>query len=354
MRLLNTGCQPTDEGIAPELQKVCRKTVWRGFLAVIMTVCAAMPGATTAAAADFPKQKPLSLVVPYPAGGASDASARLFASLISRDLSQQVIVENVGGGTGMLGVRRVLHNAPDGYTFLHGSPNEVILSPLLNAAATYVPEDMRLVQPITEATVVLLAKSELPVNTLDEFIALARAPGAKALTYGTVGIGSLYNIMGDYLGKRVGATFVHVPYRGAAPAMQDLIGKQIDFAILPYQSAMDGMSKNGQLKIITTFSKTLPGPLNHLPKISDSKIVPDFEYTIAGGYYVRKDAPAVAMQTLRVAIGHALADPELRERQENEGKNVLHAMSEQESDAYFAQQVARYREMVRALNLQPM
>ncbi|KAG0745743.1 hypothetical protein G6F24_015833 [Rhizopus arrhizus] len=130
----------------------------------------------------------------------------------------------------MLGARRVLPSAPDGYTFLHGSANEVILSPFLNTAARYKPEDFSLTQPISEATIVLLARADLPVSTVDDFIAYAKRPGAKPLTFGSVGVGSLYHIMTEYLGRRVGAEFLHVPYRGAAHALQDLIGRQVDFA----------------------------------------------------------------------------------------------------------------------------
>ncbi|CAB3672366.1 ABC transporter substrate-binding protein [Achromobacter piechaudii] len=318
--------------------------------AVCLAAFAAMPQAY----ADYPEKKPLSLVVPYPAGGASDASARQFGVHIAHALRQQVVVENVGGGAGMLGARRVLTSAPDGYTFLHGSPNEVILSPLLNAAAHYQPEDFRLTQPISEATIVLLARADLPVSNVDEFIDLAKRPGAKPLTFGTVGVGSLYHIMTEYLGRRVGAQFLHVPYRGAAPALQDLIGGQVDFAVLPYQQAMLGMAAKQQLKILTSFSNALPPPLAELPLISQSKAIPDFVYTIAGGYYVRQDTPAPEVDTLRRAVAYALEQPELRERMQAEGRRLLAPMSQAEADAYAKAEVDKYRQMIQALGLKPM
>lgn len=305
-------------------------------------------------AADYPAKKPLSLIVPYPAGGASDASARQFGVHIAQALKQQVVVENVGGGAGMLGARRVLTSPADGYTFLHGSANEVILSPFLNAAAHYKPEDFRLTQPISEATIVLLARADLPVNNVDEFIAYARRPGARPLTFGSVGVGSLYHIMTEYLGRRVGAEFLHVPYRGAAPALQDLLGRQVDFAVLPYQQAMEDMAGQQRLKILTTFSSTLPAPLAKLPLISQSKTIPDFVYTIAGGYYVRHDTPAPEVATLRRAVGHALEQPDLRERMEAEGRLLLQPMSQQDADAYAVAQVAKYQQMIQALGLKPM
>lgn len=319
--------------------------------AFCLAACAAIP---LAHAADYPAQKPLSLIVPYPAGGASDASARQFGVHIAKALNQQVIVENVGGGAGMLGARRVLTSAPDGYTFLHGSANEIILSPFLNTAAHYKPEDFRLTQPISEATIVLLARADLPVSSVDEFIAYAKRPGAKPLTFGSVGVGSLYHIMTEYLGRLVGAEFLHVPYRGAAPALQDLIGRQVDFAVLPYQQAMEGMAAQQQLKILTSFSDKLPAPLSKLPLISQSKTIPDFVYTIAGGYYVRQDTPAPAVDILRRAVGYALEQPDLRQRMEAEGRLLLQPMAQQDADAYAAAQVAKYREMIQTLGLKPM
>lgn len=319
--------------------------------AIFLAACAAAP---LAQAADYPGDKPLSLIVPYPAGGASDASARQFGVHIAHALKQQVVVENVGGGAGMLGARRVLTSAPDGYTFLHGSANEVILSPFLNTAARYKPEDFRLTQPISEATIVLLARADLPVSNVDDFIAYAKRPGAKPLTFGSVGVGSLYHIMTEYLGRREGAEFLHVPYRGAAPALQDLIGRQVDFAVLPYQQAMEGMAAQQQLKILTTFSDVLPASLAKLPLISQSRTIPDFVYTIAGGYYVRQDTPAPAVDTLRRAVGYALEQPDLRERMEAEGRLLLRPMSQQDADAYAVAQVAKYRQMIDALGLKPM
>lgn len=324
-------------------------------LAACLAVAIAMLlPATPALAADYPGKKPLSLVVPYPAGGASDASARQFGVHIAAALKQQVVVENVGGGAGMLGARRVLTSPPDGYTFLHGSPNEVILSPFLNAAAHYKPTDFRLTQPISEATIVLLVRPDLPVNSVDEFIAYAKRPGASPLTFGSVGVGSLYHIMTEYLGRKVGAEFLHVPYRGAAPALQDLIGRQVDFAVLPYQQAMQGMAAQRQLKILTTFSSALPKPLTDLPLISQSKIIPDFVYTIAGGYYVRQDTPEAEVATLRSAVGYALQQPDLRDRMEAEGRLLLPPMSQQDADAYATAQVAQYQQMIQTLGLKPM
>ena len=113
-----------------------------------------------------------------------------------------------------------------------------------------------------------------------------------------------------------------MPYKGAAPALQGLAGGEVDFAILPYQSSFDSMQGMGRLKVLTEFSRALPAPLKHIPLISLSRQVPDFEYTISGGYFVRQGTPAERVAALRKAIGEALAKPDVRARLEAEGRTV--------------------------------
>lgn len=319
----------------------------------LLTALAALPFASARAAAPYPTVKPITLVVPYPAGGASDASARILSGPIGESLGQQVIVENVAGGTGILGAMRVLNTGGDGYAMLHGSPNEVILSPLTNKAARYQPEDFRLTQAISEVVLVLLTRQGLEPRSLDEFIAYAREKRGTPLTYGSVGIGSLYHLVTEYLGKRIGADFLHVPYKGAAPVLQDLSGGQIDFAVLPFQTSMLGLVEQGRMNLLTTFSNTLPPPLAQLPKIGSSREMPDFEYTIGGGYFVPRGVPDEAVDKLRVAVGSAIAKPEIRERMEAEGRLVRQPGSQQESDDYFAAEIDKYRKLVEAVGFEP-
>ncbi|MGE8317870.1 MAG: tripartite tricarboxylate transporter substrate binding protein [Comamonas sp.] len=298
--------------------------------------------------------KPLSLVVPYPAGGASDVSARIFAESIGKSVKQQVVVENYGGGTGLIGAGKVLSAPADGYTFFHGGAADVFLTPMLNTAARYKPQDFALVAPISEANIMLLVRNGIPAQTLDEFLAYAKQHQGKPLTYGTVGIDSMYHLMGDSLAARLGLPFLHVPYKGAAPALQDLAGGQVDFAILPYQASFEGMQQQGRLKILSSFAKVLPAPLKHIALISQSKLVPDFEYTIAGGYFVKVGTPPERMAVLRKAIGEALANPEIRTKLEQEGRNVASPIAtQQQADDSFNTQYKRAADLIRSVGRQP-
>lgn len=301
------------------------------------------------AAESFPT-KPLSLVVPYPAGGASDTSARIFGESISKSVRQQVIVENYGGGTGLIGANKVLGAAADGYTFFHGSINEVFLAPMLNPAARYKPQDFILAAPISDANIVLLVRNGIAADTLDKFLDYARQSKGKPLTYATVGIDSIYHLMGDALGARIGTPFLHVPYKGGAPALQGLAGGEVDFAILPYQSSFDAMQQQGRLRILTCFSRTLPPALQHIPRITQSRQVPDFEYAISGGYFVKHGTPADRVAVLRKAIGEALNKPEIRAKLESEGRTVAQPIDSQaQASQVFDLYMARVTQLIRSV-----
>ncbi|GAO25900.1 extra-cytoplasmic solute receptor [Alicycliphilus sp. B1] len=301
-------------------------------------------------AADAFPAKPLTLVVPYPAGGASDASARIFAESFTQSLNQQVIVENYGGGTGLIGANKVLSAPADGYTFLHGSPNEVILPPMLNPAARYKPWDFVFAAPITTASIVLLVRNGIPAGTMDEFLDYARQQKDKPLTYASVGIDSLYHLMGDALATRLNLPFLHVPYKGAAPALQDLAGGQVDFGILPYQTSFDGMQAQGRLKVISSFSKDMAPGLKHIAPITQSKQIPDFVHEIGGGYFMRKGTPADRVAALRKAIGEAVVKPEIRSRLEAEGRKVAQPTETQaQADAAFKEMTDRIAALLKVL-----
>ncbi|MFT3800322.1 MAG: tripartite tricarboxylate transporter substrate binding protein [Burkholderiaceae bacterium] len=306
----------------------------------------ALPG--TALADDAFPSRLINLVVPYPAGGSSDVSARIFAGSFTTTLKQQVVVENIGGGTGVLGANRVLQAPADGYMLFHGSANEIFLAPMLNPAARYRPSDFGYVAPISEATLVLLTRHDLPVRTIDEFIDYAKADPARQLTYGTVGVDSMYHLMGEALALRTRTNLLHVPYKGGAPALQDVAGGQVDFAILPYQTNFQAMQAQQRLRILTSFSRALPAPLADIPLITQSRHVPDFVYTIGGGYFVRKGTPVERLDVLRHAVEVALTTPDIRARLEQEGRHVAKPIRTQaEADQAFADQHQRITSLVR-------
>ena len=226
---------------------------------------------------------------------------------------------------------------------------------MLNPSVKFSPQDFRAVIIQSEATLVLVARNGLPASSLDEFLNYAKANKDKPLSYATVGIDSQYHLMGEALAKRVGANFLHVPYKGSAPALADLGGGQVDFAILAYQASIDGMAQQKRLQIASSFSKEVPPPLKHIPLISSSKLVPDFVHTINGGYFVRKEMAEPLIARLREAVCAGLEVPEVRARLEAEGRLVAKpAKTQAEVDAVFKQQLARYQKLVTDVGRKPL
>lgn len=211
------------------------------FLRTLALAAGMLLGAQAALAQTYPV-KPVNLMVPYPAGGPSDAIARIFNTQLGKELGQQVLVENLGGVSGALAAQKVLAAPADGYYIFQGSPNEVILSPLANSAVKLKAEDFRLVHPVADAVMVFVTRKDLPVSSVDELIALARKSADKPLTYGSVGIGSLYHLILEQAQAQTGIKLAHVPYKGNAPLLQDIAGGQVDFAVLVYSAAMGALA----------------------------------------------------------------------------------------------------------------
>ena len=200
--------------------------------------------AASVAAQPYPN-KPVTLMVPYPAGGLSDVIARTVNNTLSKNMGQPVIVENLGGASGSIAAQKVLNSPSDGQIIFQGSPNELILAPLAISAVKFKSEDFRLVQMIATAQIAFLARKDLPVSNVDEFLDYARkqAKEGKPVTYASVGPGSFYHLLGEHLSKVTNIEMTHVPYKGAAPANQDLLGGQVDIFLAPFGKSYEELNK---------------------------------------------------------------------------------------------------------------
>ena len=297
--------------------------------------------------------KPVNLMVPYPAGGPSDAAARIFTAPLGKELGQPVIVENLGGVSGALAAQKVLSAPADGYYLFQGSPNEVILAPLANAAVKLKAEDFRLVHPVTDAVMVFVTRKDLPVNNVDELIALARKSGDKPLTYGSVGVGSLYHLILEDVQQRTGTRMLHAPYKGNAPLLTDLGGGSIDFAVLVYSAGMGTMAEQGRLKVIGQLGAQRSELLKNVPTVSEGKELKDMSYKIWSGFMVPKNTPEDVVQRLHKAIGETLKDPGVRSQLAAQTQLAAPPMTLAESAKFYESEIARYRAIAKAINLQP-
>lgn len=297
--------------------------------------------------------KPVTLMVPYPAGGPSDASARIFATPLGKELGQQVIVDNLGGVSGALAAQKVLGAPADGYYIFQGTANELILSPLANAAVKLKAEDFRLVHPQIEAVMVFVTRADLGVKSVDELVALAKKSADKPLTFGSVGIGSLYHLILEEVQQTAGIKLQHVPYKGNAPLLTDLGGGQVDFAVLAYSAAMGALADQGKLKVIGQLGLKRSELLKNVPTAEEGQSLKGLDYKIWGGFFVRKDTPEAVVQRLHAAIGKTVVDPTVRSQLAAQTQLAAAPMSLADAAKFYAAETARYRAIAKKINLQP-
>ncbi len=317
-----------------------RLAVWAGLVLVA--------GATSAQSV-----KPVNLMVPYPAGGPSDVVARIFNTPLGKEMGRQVLVENLGGVAGALGAQKVLAAPADGNYILQGSPNEVILSPLANAAVKLKAEDFRLVHPVADGVMVFVTRKDLGVNTVDELVALARKNASRPLTYGSVGIGSLYHLIVESAQAQTGIQLAHVPYKGNAPLLQDLAGGQVDFAVLVYSAGLGALVDQGRLKVIGQLGAQRSELLKNVPAMSETQSLKHMNFRVWIGFLVPSSTPADAVQKLHAAVGKTLQDPAVRQQLAAQTLLASPPMTLAESASFYEAETARYRGIARQINLKP-
>jgi tripartite-type tricarboxylate transporter receptor subunit TctC len=309
-----------------------------------------------AAAQAFPT-KPVTLLVPYPAGGLSDVIARMVEKPFSKAAGQLVIVDNLGGASGAIAAQKVLNTPADGHLVYQGSPNELILAPLAMQSVKYKAEDWRMVQVIGSFPMAVLARKGLAANNIDELVALAKKSAAegKPLTYASVGVGSLYHFVGEHFADSIGTQMTHVPYKGLAPALQDLGGNLVDVAFFVVDSRLPGFVDQGLFKVLATLAQ--PGKpeakfLEKYPSINESKGFKDFTFDAWTGYFVRKDTPEAVVVALNKQLASAMNDPEARKKLGDLGGRVPPMFSVADAQKEFERQTARFRTIAKAIKLE--
>ncbi len=308
----------------------------------------------SALAQNFPG-KPVTLMVPYPAGGVSDVIARTLNTTLAKHLGQTVLVENLGGASGAIAAQKVLNSPADGHLIFQGSPNELILAPLSNAAIKHKPEDFRLVQMITVNPLVMLARKDFAASNADEFLAHARRAAAanKPITYASVGPGSMYHLLGEHLSKVSGIEMTHVPYKGGAPAIQDLMAGQVDIFMTVYGKGYVQLVEEGKLKAPVVLSADRQDYFKKSPPLQDGAGLKGFVFDMWAGYFVHKDTPEPVVQALHKALSEVANDPAVRAALEDQAMIVPRPQPLAAMAKIYADNTARYRAIARAMNLQP-
>jgi tripartite-type tricarboxylate transporter receptor subunit TctC len=295
--------------------------------AVIVALTAAY-AVRPAAAQDWPT-RPLTLVVPWAAGGGTDVMGRIVARRMSEILGQQVMVENISGAGGMVGSTHVAKSLPDGYTFVFGSRSDAINMTLYKHPTYSLQNDLAPVVLVAEQPTVLVARKDFPADTLQDFIAYVKR-NAATIRMGSAGIGATGFVDCAIFNGMIGVNVQAIPYRGSGPAMQDLIGRQFDYMCTISGSAA-GPLQSDLIKGIAAFSRER---LGSLPNVSTAdELGMQFEASTWFGFFVPKATPAGIITKLHDAAVAAMETPWVQEQLAKNGTYVV--APEHRSTAYF-------------------
>ncbi len=304
-----------------------------------------------AMAQNYPN-KPISLIVPYPAGGPSDFFARKVQPEASAKLGKTVVVENLGGAGGSIGLTKVVNAPADGYTLSLGSPMELVLAPMAIQGVKYKSEDFKLVSQFTTTVTILAVRNSLNVKTVDELMASARKNANKPLSYGSVGPGSLYHLIGEKFSQLTQTEMLHVPYKGIAPLLNDLMGGQIDMAFLPMAGSIPQTILDGKIQGLAVTAKTPHALFKQFPPMAAMKGLEAMEFDIWAGVQVHRNTPDHVVNALNKAFYAAADLPENRKAFESNGSMVLPSRTPTELARIYQGEIERYRAIAKSINLQ--
>ena len=315
--------------------------------AVVLTAaaCACVP----ALAQEYP-HKAITIVVPYGPGGSTDLLARAVAQKMSESMGQPVIVENRGGGGGMIGSDFVARAAPDGYTLVLGTSATHGTVKFTSKALAYDPvKDFTAITDGAEAPLVLAVHSSVPANNVKEFVEYVKKNPGK-ISYGSSGTGSPHHMAGELFNQMTGIDMIHVPYRGSGQAMQDLVGGQIAAAFLTLSTAIP-QARGGKIRIIGLIETKRQTSAPDIPTIGES--VPGYAIPVSWlGFFGPAGLPAPIVKRLNTELVRALHAPDVRAKLEAAGLPVL-GQSAEEFAAVVRDTVESFRKIATSANIKP-
>ena len=288
------------------------------WLAAMVVAIVALGWTAALSAQPYPV-RPITMIVPFPAGGATDTLARYLAEQMRPVLGQSIIIENVGGAAGSIGVGRAVRSPPDGYTLSIGTSTTHMLTGGLYALPFDLLRDLEPVIYIGSEPLLIAARKNLPADDLRGLIAYLKANPDK-VSVGIAGVGAAGHLAGIAFQKETGTKFQFVPYRGNAPAMQDLLAGQIDFMMEP-SSNFRSLVATGSIKPFAVTGKTrLPSSLD-IPTAEEAGL-PGFSASLWYGLWVPKDTPKDIVEKLNATIRQVLADPTVQKRFDDLGIQI--------------------------------
>jgi tripartite-type tricarboxylate transporter receptor subunit TctC len=326
-----------------------RRTIIAFAVAITVTLLPSL--AHTQSAPQSWPTRPVTMVVPFAAGGPMDVVGRIMAQSLSEQLGQQVVVENVGGGGGMTGSARVAKAAPDGYQFGLGNVGTHAVSQSLSKNPPYrVATDFAPVALFADLSLVLVTRKDLPANNLQEFIAFTKANQDK-MQFASASAGSATHLGCALLNAAIGVNVTHVPYRGGGPAMQDVIAGRIDYICID-TPAVVSLIASGDIKGLAVLSSARTASLPDVPTAQEQGLA-GFEAANWAAFFMPKDTPAPIVARLQAASVSAIDSEAVRKRMKEIGVDPV--PPERRSSEYLAKfvdtEIAKWAGPVKASGL---
>ena len=317
-------------------------------LLLAAALCASLPAVAFAQA--WPAAKPITLIVPYTAGGSVDVNARLVAQRLSERLKQSVVIENVSGAGGAIGVAKAVNASPDGYTLVVGPDSAIAIGKLVNPTAfRFDPlKDLAPVGLLNTAPMVLVARPGLEAQTFTDFVKLAKAKPGK-YNYATSGVGTVLQLAMELLKERSGIFVTHVPYRGGAQIATDVIGDQVDLAMLVSTSAIPHVNGKRLKALGITSSKRLAA-LPKLPTFDEMPGLKGFDMVSWTGIFAPAKTPPAVVAQINQELNAVLQEEGVRSKLMEQG--ALPGSGTPESFGKFVQaEYARNQKIVQTANI---
>jgi tripartite-type tricarboxylate transporter receptor subunit TctC len=314
-----------------------------------IAIAAAISGMPAAQAQTFPS-RPVTIVVPFPAGGPTDALARVISERMKASLGQPVIIENVTGAAGTIGVGRVVRAAPDGYTLGIGHWQTHVVNGATYSLSYDLVKDFEPVALVADCPMWIVARAALSVKDLRELIVWLKENPGRA-TVGIAGVGGGADVVGTYFQKNTGTRFQFVPYRGGAPMIQDLVAGQIDFTFTMVASSLTQV-RGGQIKPYAVMAKSRWWATPETPTIDEAG-VPGLYASFLHGLWAPKETPKDVIAKLHAAVANTHADPPVRQRLTELGQEIW-SPEQQGPEALAAQQKAEIEKwwpIIKAVNI---
>jgi len=281
------------------------------------------PLSHAADATDYPARQPIRLIVGYPAGGSTDLNGRLLGKALSEKLHQSVVVENVGGAGGAIAAQRVVNEKPDGYTLLVGAVNEIIITSLVNPNIRYDgSRDFTGVGLIGSQPLMLTASKKSGITNIDEYLAMVASGKSSQYSFGSSGVGTSLHLAGEMINAATKGEVQHVPYRGVAPLLTDMVSGQLDFGIFGLSSGLPQVETGAIVPIGVTApkrSETAPD----IPALSENPVFEGLDVSLWFGLFGPANLPQPVVDKLAGALKEIVNDKAFQEEYKRTGGTVI-------------------------------